>query len=271
MVFDCFLDDSKDQDQSKVFVSAGFLGTTEYWGELRVAWSRCLKQHGLEYFKTSEYKMLRGQFEKFRSYPPPTGRGKASEVRDSLLAIPRKLSGIKGVGCVVPVADYEKVCARPEAKEFFEAKPYRRALEGLFNDVGRALEALPGKHVVAYVHDEGDDFDELRRYYREYKSINTIHAKMMGGFQSLVDTLHPSLQMADAIANFTQEKAIEWLENGRKTMTSAWPFNIYKLGIWNEKFMLSVLKHELKRRGKSIPEDLQSEKHDNNKGWSAWI
>jgi hypothetical protein len=264
MVFQCFLDDSKDQDQSKVFVSAGFLGTIEYWSDLRVGWSKCLKQNGLTYFKTSEFKMLRGQFEVFKSaaYLPPKGREKANEIRDSLLAIPRNLSGIKGVGCVIPIEDYAKVCAREEAKEFFVAKPYRRALEGIFNEVCRGIETLPGKHAVAFVHDDGDDFDELRSYYEDYKGLNQRHAKIMAGFRSLDDKQHPPLQMADAIANFTQERGIEWLENGRQTLTSAWPFNVYHLGIWNEEYMLGVVKHELRRRGKPIPADLQSEKYD---------
>jgi hypothetical protein len=182
MVFQCFLDDSKDQDQSKVFVSAGFLGTIEYWSDLRVGWSKCLKQNGLTYFKTSEFKMLRGQFEVFKSaaYLPPKGREKANEIRDSLLAIPRNLSGIKGVGCVIPIEDYAKVCAREEAKEFFVAKPYRRALEGIFNEVCRGIATLPGKHAVAFVHDDGDDFDELRSYYEDYKGLNQRHAKNHG-------------------------------------------------------------------------------------------
>jgi hypothetical protein len=264
MVFQCFLDDSKDRDQSKVFVSAGFLGTIEYWSDLRVAWSRCLKRHKLEYFKTSEYKMLREQFARFKtaSYPAPTGREKANEIRHSLLAIPRNLSGIKGIGCVIPVEDYAKVCARTEAKEFFETKPYRRALDGIFNEVCRAIEKLPGKHAVTFVHDDGEDFDELYHWYHAYKSVNPRHGKIMNGFERLDDKLHPPLQMADAIANFTQEKGIEWLENGRQTLTSAWPFNVYHLGIWTEEYMLGLLKHELKRRGKPIPADLQSKNHD---------
>src|SRR5215467_7340924 len=141
MVVQCFLDDSKDQDQSRVFVSAGFMGSKESWAELRVAWSKCLKHYGLEYFKTSEYKMLRDQFASLRTaaYPPPTGREKANKIRDSLLAIPRNMGSIKGVGCIIPVEDYTKVCARPEAKEFFAAKPYRRALDGIFNEVCRAI------------------------------------------------------------------------------------------------------------------------------------
>ena len=143
MVFQCFLDDSKDQDQSKVFVSAGFLGTIEYWSDLRAAWSKCLKQFGLEYFKTSEFKMLRGQFEVLKSaaYPSPKGREKANEIRDSLLAIPRNLSGIKGVGCVIPVEDYAKVCARPEAKEFLKLNRTGEPLKEFLTKSAVALKA----------------------------------------------------------------------------------------------------------------------------------
>lgn len=259
MVFNCFLDDSKDQNESKVFVSAGYFGTVDYWTALRVAWRKILEDNGLEYFKTSEYKMLRGQFSRFRStaYEPPRGREKASEIRDTLLAVPRGLSGIKGVGCAIPIEDYEKVCARPEAREFFEAHPYRRAIEGVFNEVGRAIETLPGNHVVAYVHDDGDDFDQLRHYYEEYRAVNKRHAKIMSGFVPLDDREHPPLQMADALANFAQEKAVEWLRNGRKPMESAWPFEVYHIGIWTERYMLGLVKHELKRRGQPIPEDLK--------------
>jgi len=98
------------------------------------------------------------------------------------------------VGRVIPVEDYQKVCARPEAQEFFAAKPYRRALEGILNEVARGIEGLPGKHAIAYVHDDGEDFDELRHYYNDYKAINKRHAKLMAGFMPLNDKEHPSLQ-----------------------------------------------------------------------------
>ena len=83
----------------------------------------------------------------------------------------------------------------------------------------------------------------------------------MSGFRALDDKQHPPLQMADALANFTQEKGIEWLQNGRQTLTSELPFNVYHLGIWTEEYMLGLLKHELRRRGKPIPDDLQRAKY----------
>jgi hypothetical protein len=82
MVYHCFLDDSKDQNQRRLLVSAGFLGTKNDWHHLRIAWKKRLKKDGLEYFKTSEYKMLDGEFSKFKTaaYPPPTGREKAAKI-----------------------------------------------------------------------------------------------------------------------------------------------------------------------------------------------
>jgi hypothetical protein len=86
----------------------------------------------------------------------------------------------------------------------------------------------------------------------------TLTTLLVFGLMPLRDKHHPPLQMADAIANFTQEKGIEWLNNGRQTLTSGWPFDVYHLGIWTEDYMLGVLKHELRRRGKPIPPDLES-------------
>ena len=65
MVYHCFLDDSKDKHQKKLMVSAGFFGRKEDWDGLRLAWKSVLKSHGIDYFKSSEYYRLDGQFERF--------------------------------------------------------------------------------------------------------------------------------------------------------------------------------------------------------------
>jgi len=262
MVFQCFLDDSKDQHQNQVYVSAGFFGTHDDWAQVRSSWAKCLRDHELEYFKTSEYKMLEGQFARFRTsdYPPPAGREKATEIRNELLTIPRSLRGIKGIGVAIPVADYEKGCSRPEASDFFAAKPYRRALEGVFDVMARSIKTLPGKHVVRFAHDNGSDYDELRSYYEEYKHLNPKHAKYMAGFTALDDKGHPPLQMADAIANYMQEKGLEWLKS-RQTVVGEAPFNVHHVGVWTEHFMLSIVKRNLIRLGRPIPQDLESDEY----------
>jgi hypothetical protein len=71
MVYQCFLDDSKDQNQSQMVISAGFFATKEDWGRLRSAWTTALRKEGIDYFKKSEYKMLEGQFKQFKTAAYP--------------------------------------------------------------------------------------------------------------------------------------------------------------------------------------------------------
>ena len=65
MIYESYLDDGLDAQQARMAVSAGFCGTKEAWIQLSQRWTHRLKNDGLEYFKTSEYKMLRKQFEIF--------------------------------------------------------------------------------------------------------------------------------------------------------------------------------------------------------------
>jgi hypothetical protein len=184
MVYHSFLDDSKDQNQTKMFVSAGFFGTQDEWGKLRIAWAKRLKDDGLEYFKTSEYKMLTGQFAKFKTdaYPTPKGREKARQIRSDLQQIMRQIPGIQGVGIAIPLDAYARVSARPEAAEIFQGDPYRRALEGVLFETVKLIRKKPGKNVVAFVHDDGPDYHDLRAYYDEFKAANPKTAMRMSGF-----------------------------------------------------------------------------------------
>ncbi len=262
MLFHCFLDDSKDQNQSQLLVSAGFLGTKDDWHKLRVAWKKQLKKHGLEYFKTSEYKMLSGQFSRFKTaaFPPPTGRRAASEIRSDLQAVLRNNPRILGVGLAVPVDDYNKVCARPEAKGVFPGNLYQRALEGVLLEAVRLAHKLTGPNTrVAFVHDDGPDSAQLKAVYNGFKIANPKTAKSMVGFLPLCDKEHPPLQLADMVANFTLGVGLEWLTNGREAKwANEMQNNIGKLGIWTEHVMLSILKRNLIRLEKRVPTDLQA-------------
>ena len=58
MVYHCFLDDSKDKEQTRLMASAGFFANKHDWGNFRLGWTRVLRAHGLEYFKSREYYSL---------------------------------------------------------------------------------------------------------------------------------------------------------------------------------------------------------------------
>lgn len=264
MIYLSYLDDSKDQNQTKMLVSAGFFATKEDWGKLRITWVRRLQEDGLEYFKTSEYKMLNEQFAKFKTaaYPPPTGRDKARRIRSDLQQILRRIPGIQGIGVAIPMDVYAKVAARPEAAEVFLGNPYRQALASVMFETVKHVRQKPGRNAVAFVHDDGPDYDELSTYYNEFKDANRKAAKFIKGFQPLSDKEHPPLQAADMVANFTLEKCLEFLEtNQRLTQLEQMEGSIQRLCVWNEQYMLSALKRTLEHRGRPIPADLQSDQY----------
>lgn len=140
--------------------------------------------------------------------------------------------------------------------------PYQRALEGVLFETVKLIRKLPGKNAVAFVHDDGPDFNMLRTVYNGFKVANPRTAEFVAGFQPLSDKEHPPLQLADMIANLTLEIGMQWLADKRplggvKHMQD----NIRMLGVWDEHYMLSILKRNLIRFGKPIPADLQAEEY----------
>ena len=264
MVYTCYLDDSKDANQSKLFVSAGFFGPKDDWLSLRKDWTTVLKEKGIDYFKSSEYNYLCDQFAKYRtdSYPPPYGRNAAKGIKDALGEVVRRHPFIRGVGISVLVEDYEKVRSRPETNGIFGENPYHRALESVMYETVKIIRNRPGHNIVAFVHDEESDFDTLRRLYLGFKKMNPKTAKYLGGFAGFSDKEEPPLQMADMIANSTLEVGMDRLAKGAAELDQArigMKENINLLGLWNEDYMLSVLKRNLIVRGRPIPLDLQPE------------
>ena len=95
------------------------------------AWDAVLKETGIQYFKSSEYNHLTGQFAKYllSAYPEPTGRGAAKEIKCALQKVVADHPRIRGVGIFVLVDDFEKVRSRPEVNGLLGSNPYHRALE----------------------------------------------------------------------------------------------------------------------------------------------
>jgi Protein of unknown function (DUF3800) len=264
MVYECFLDDSKDANQSKMFVSAGFFGTRDDWLSLRKAWSAVLRDKGIDYFKSSEYNHLTHQFAKYRTdaYPPPSGRGAAKEIKTALQQVVQRHPRIRGIGVAVLVEDYNKVRARPETNGVFGEDPYHRALESVMFETVKIIRKRPGHNMVAFVHDEESDFETLHRLYLGFKKVNPKTAKYMAGFAPLSDKEHPPLQMADMIANNTLEVGIDRIIKGETDKAKiAMRENVNMLGWWNERYMLSVLKRNLIVKGRPIPIDLDVEEY----------
>jgi len=247
MIFYGYLDDSKDRRQEKVVVSGSFIGTKETWQAFRAAWNAKLKEHGLSYYKTTEWRGLRGEFQKFRSdanYPAPSGRKAADEIRNQLEAVIQQ-SQIGGLGIVISVPVFQEVLSMPEfADKMSRITPYQLVLQMLFLKSVEQIRTVPGKHMIAFVHDEGDDCQFLCETYKAFKKKNPQTAKYMGGFSCLDDKLHPPLQGADMVANTTNHYAQEWHANPTEAHLKRLRESILQINVWNKDFLMKVLRSQ---------------------------
>jgi hypothetical protein len=243
MIFCSYLDDSSDQTQSKVIVSASFIGTVEQWAELRKAWSAKLKEHGISYYKSSEQRMLRGQFQKFQSetdYPRPYGRQAAEKIRTELEKIVDDVK-IGGMGIVVPVRVFDEVSSDSVLKEKMRWNPYQLVLQTLFHESVKEIKIFPGHHKVSFVHDEGSNCSQLHELYLGFKRKNPKTAKYMAGFSCLDDKLHPPLQCADMIANTTTNYALQWLADPTAAQLKRLKESLLRICVWDKDYMTGVI------------------------------
>lgn len=218
----------------------------------------------MDYFKSSEYYRLDGQFAKFKTkaYPLPKGREAAQQVRSELQAALQQHPNIHGMGVMVLVQDYRRVLSLREAVGILPENPYHAALNSVIFETVKKVRKIPGHHMVAFVHDSGPDFDSLRSSYEKFKELNPKTGKFLGEFIRLDDKEHPPLQSADMIANYTMQLGLDGLASGdMKANVNEMKANIRSLGFWNEDYILSVLKSNLMTHGKTVPLDLQDERY----------
>jgi hypothetical protein len=254
MVFNGFLDDSKDRGAQRIMTSAGFVASQQVWTRFRQDWKRVLASYGLEYFKSSECFSLTGQFASFRKnkYGRPEEKEAAQHVRSELQQVIADHRDIRGIGVVVQLEDYRRIAAMPEARDVLPENPYRSALcSVMFETVGYLRKIAPYP-MVAFVHDEEDDFDDLRISYKEFRQLNKKTARCLGGFAAMDDKRTPELQAADLLASHTTFLAGK--EPNLRANLLEMKRNISHLGVWNEEYILAVLKRGIMRRkGQPLP------------------
>jgi hypothetical protein len=174
-------------------------------------------------------------------YPPPRGRETATAIFDALeQAI--KNARITSLGIVIPVQDYNDVMAMPEAQGKIPANAYCLALNSGFFETIKAINNNPGKHAVAFVHDDDERFPLYREVYRQFRIKNPTTAKQMGGFIPLDDEKHPELQAADLAANVACNYAKQWLDHPNEVSLQRLKDSMYMIGVWEKDYILEVLR-----------------------------
>jgi hypothetical protein len=249
------IDDSADRDREKVVISAALVAAKDQWQSLRSAWRKRLAQDGIEYFKSSHCRHLRGQFFKYRdhaNFPAPSGRETADRMQEDLDKIINACD-IRGVGAIIPVPLWQKFQSDTEYSAVCSGDPYHWAVQTVWMQCAQGVSELGRGNVIAFAHDDCSNFPVLYQLYGSYKTKNRTAKKLFVGLTALDDTTNPPIQAADVAASVTHRYAIEWLESRTTATLKRLRESMYRISVWDERFAHLVLDNELKKKRDRIP------------------
>jgi Protein of unknown function (DUF3800) len=212
MMYGCYLDESFDMKKSGFYAVGGFIAKGVPTFELERNWEKCLKRHGLDYYKASQCESGTGQFAKFVSNPKKI----TDAERKTLDSISHEFCRIIGFpveydernflalfGAGVVQNDFYDVIKEPTARAVLGDSPYRLAYDlGMVQAAWAMKELSDGtpKHCVSFVCDEDEEHvDTAPCAYRALKKANPVAAQYMCTFSTADEKLCAPLQAADAV------------------------------------------------------------------------
>jgi hypothetical protein len=252
MLWRAAIDDSADRNREKVIISACLIGDTAMWSALVRPWKAKLAENNLQYFKSSECGTLSGEFSAFRSvanYPKPKGREAADKIRDELDQL-IKNSEVMGIGVIIPVPAFERIYSEQQYAAIISSDPYELAVQILWDQCTRAMEELGRNNVVTLAHDDGDNYERLRRLFLDYKTKNSKSARRLVSFARLDDKKDPTIQAADVAASVTQRLAIQWVDDPNTATLKRLETNMYKVVVAKEDWTRGALDTVIRVRAK---------------------
>jgi|HubBroStandDraft_4_1064222.scaffolds.fasta_scaffold62526_1 hypothetical protein len=212
MMYGCYLDESFDKKPSGFYTVGGFIAKGVPVFELARSWEKCLKRHGLDYYKASECESGRGQFAKYVANPTKiTGAERAtldsiSKEFCHIIGLPveydsRNFLALFGVGVVQ--SDFYDVITNPGARAVLGDNPYRLAYHMAMVQAAWAMKEVGGgepAHCVSFVCDEDEEHvDTAPVEYRALKKANPNAAQYMCTFSTEDEKRCVPLQAADAV------------------------------------------------------------------------
>jgi hypothetical protein len=201
------LDESADRLQKHAYTVAALLTTQENWFKIERAWNKRLAKEGLAYFKTSEYRGLKGQFSKFRDpklYPPPAGRKAAQEILFDLELI-LKSEDLIGLCVALNLSDYRRIRKSARARKLLPANPYRLAYETAMVAIATRVSQSDYPRVIAFLFDEHSKATQLVNGYSSLKAANPNAATCMGSLTIAKDSEWAAIQAADLVAGICKD------------------------------------------------------------------
>jgi hypothetical protein len=109
---------------------------------------------------------------------------------------------------------------------------------------------------IAFVHDEGEDYDQLRQIYAAFKEMNPKSGAKMKGFLPLSDKDVPGLQIADMFANSIMNRTNRHMQYGDANVQEILMYSRSKLYMWDQRFGEAVLAANMRSRQIPLPDSL---------------
>jgi hypothetical protein len=206
------LDESADRLQRHAYVVAGLLTTGENWFKIESAWNKRLAKDGLTYFKTNEYRGLKGQFAKFRDqklYPPPAGRKAAQELLFDLELI-LKSEDLIGLCIALNLSDYRRIRKSAKARKLLPPNPYRLAYETAMVAIATRISQSDYPRIIAFLFDEHSKATQLVNGYSSLKAANPNAATWMGSLTIGKDSEWAAIQAADLVAGICKDYFVKY-------------------------------------------------------------
>ena len=215
-----YMDESCDAPGTGVFVVGGLLTRGVPSFELERKWEKLRKRPDIDiaYFKASECKSGRGEFEKFVAVPgspSPTEHQKLDSINREFLALIPNEEHILVHGIGIVQSDFYEVIKDAKARAILGDSPYRLAydfamiqcaweMKQLEQEIKKEKENVAfggwARDCVSFVCDEHEQYSPLAiEAFRNLKRTNPNAAQYMGTFDSADDRSVQVLQAADAV------------------------------------------------------------------------
>jgi hypothetical protein len=236
-----YIDDSADKRQLVAVVAGAIVAKHGEWTKFRTAWKRELTSWGIDYFKSSEYYSLSGQFERFRDkakYPAPLGRGQARKIFDALEAVINRFPTFRALINIVPIQTYREFLANvPTAAEKLPPDPFSLALQSTVMECAFFVkERIRNGNCIGFVSDDGPHSAVYAEAYSNFKLKNPNVAAMMRGMAHLDDKKVQPLQAADIVASIGKDVAFDLIQNPPPTKKRMVSGVMRNMADWQPKF-----------------------------------
>jgi len=250
MLLSGYIDDSADQSKSIAAVAGAFLGNSDQWNKLTMAWDARLAAESANYYRSTALRAWRRPFFRYQKrdlYTVEEARSAEAALRSDLEAIIKE-SGVIGFAHYIPLEMYNRVRETvPMAGEIFPKDAFEAALQSLIRDCAvEFINHYGREHRLSFVCDESDSAHIIREAYQAFKKYNVGFTDILGTLTFADDKVTPPLQAADMMADIGRQVAIAHIRDGVTAHDGSLNSSIYFVRHWDESKMLGILAHQLK-------------------------